>query len=89
MNNPGRTAGLTVRVVDGDVLVHDAVHEKVHVLNPTAGRVLELCDGAHSLQDIARSLCDATGAPFAAVSADVDAIVRDFARLKLVDESDG
>ncbi len=89
MSRPRRAAGLTVRVVDGDVLVHDGAHEQVHVLNSTAGRVLELCDGALSADDIARSLSAATGAPLEAVTADVHAIIRDFARLNLVDEDDG
>lgn len=89
MNAPRQTAGLTFRAVDGDVLVHDAVHAAVHVLNATAGRALELCDGAHSVADIARTLCAATGAPLGTVTADVHAIMRDFARLELVDDADG
>jgi PqqD family protein of HPr-rel-A system len=30
----------------------------VHVLNNTAARIWELCDGSHSLEQIAASLCE-------------------------------
>jgi hypothetical protein len=82
---PRRTDGLSVRVVDGDVLVHDALHEKVHVLNASAGRVLELCDGTRSAADIARSLSASSGALLAVVTTDVVAILGEFADAGIVE----
>jgi len=84
MSNPTKAAGIEVRTAGDDVLVHDPAHDKVHVLNGTAGYVLELCDGAHSVGDIARSLSDATGVEYALVLRDVEGIVRDFEGLQLL-----
>ncbi len=84
MNNPTKAAGIEVRKAGDDVLVHDPVHDKVHVLNGTAGYVLELCDGTHSVADIARSLSDATGAEYDVVLRDIGGVVRDFEGLGLL-----
>ncbi len=44
--------GLEVTLApDGDV-IYDAAREMVHLLNPTAGVVYELCDGANSARAI-------------------------------------
>jgi hypothetical protein len=64
-------------------LLHDPAHGKVHVLNATAGAVLEMCDGARSAEEIARSLCDATGTD-TVVARDVEAILREFGTLRLL-----
>jgi hypothetical protein len=84
VTNPARIGELIIRGVDGDVLVHDTVHEKVHVLNASAGYVLELCDGTRPVTQIARLLSDATGADPSVVTRDVDAILREFALLELL-----
>lgn len=84
MTNPTKAAGIEIRKAGDDVLVHDPVHDKVHVLNGTAGYVLELCDGVHSVSDIAHSISDATGAEYALVLRDIEGIVRDFEGLKLL-----
>jgi hypothetical protein len=84
MANPARTNELEIRNVDDQVLVHDAAHDKVHVLNRTAGTVLQLCDGTLSSTEIAHVLSDATGTDIAIVIRDVDAIVREFGTLELV-----
>jgi hypothetical protein len=85
MANPVRTNELEIRNVDDQVLVHDAAHDKVHVLNRTAGIVLKMCDGTLSSTEIARVLSDATGTDIAVVTRDVDAVVLDFATLQLVE----
>jgi hypothetical protein len=84
MGNPAKTDEIEIRKVDGDVLVHDPAHDKVHVLNVTAGRILNLCDGTHSASEIARSISDATGTEFSTVMNDVVAMLREFQLLQLV-----
>jgi hypothetical protein len=86
MGKPAKTPGIEIRTTGDDVLVHDPAHEKVHVLNKTAGLVLELCDGEHSPSEIARSLSDATGAQMSLVTRDVEAVLHDFFALKLLSE---
>jgi hypothetical protein len=85
VTNPTKTPQIETRDVAGDVLVHDPAHDKVHVLNATAGLVLELCDGAHSPTQIAQSLRELTGAEFAVVNRDVETILREFAALQLLE----
>lgn len=84
MTNPTKSLEIEVRRAGDDVLVHDSAREKVHVLNGTAGYVLELCDGAHSVSEIASCLSDATGADLSAVTRDVEAILREFAAMRLL-----
>jgi hypothetical protein len=44
--------GLEVTPAPDGCVVYDAAAEKVHYLNPTAGVVFELCDGAKSARAI-------------------------------------
>ena len=82
--NPTKVSALELRTIGDEVLVHDPTHEQVHVLNGIAGRILELCDGSRSAEAIARDVSSATGADFARVNADVEAILAQFATLKLL-----
>jgi hypothetical protein len=84
LKHPTKIEGLEVRSVDGDVLVHDSVHDKVHILNNTAGDVLQMCDGVRSPADIARVIAARTGAELSLVTRDVESILNDFAGLSLV-----
>lgn len=86
VTNPTRTRELETRRAGDDVLVHDAGHDKIHVLNATAGQVLELCDGAHTIGDIARSLSESTGADFAVVIRDIELILHEFSSLQLLEK---
>jgi hypothetical protein len=45
--------GLEVTQAPDGYVIYDAASEKVHYLNPTAGVVFELCDGASSARTIA------------------------------------
>jgi|GEM_PF-644013 len=81
---PRAIAPLEIRTVGPDVLVHDATHAKVHVLNRAAARVLELCDGTLGVDALAARLAAGTSAPPERVRADVQRIVEVFAGLGLV-----
>jgi hypothetical protein len=76
---------IEIRDAGEDVLVHDPARNKVHVLNRTAGRVLALCDGTQSPASIAQSLSHATGADLPLVTRDVEAILREFEALELLE----
>lgn len=82
--NPTKSQNLEVRKVGEEVLVHDPAHGKVHVLNATAGAILELCDGTRTPSEIADSIADATGADVAIVSRDVAGILQEFSGLHLL-----
>lgn len=82
--NPLAVPGLEVRRSGPDVIVHDPANERIHVLNRSAGAVLELCDGAHDAAAIAASLCAATGAAPERVLPDVEAALAAFRDLRFV-----
>jgi pyrroloquinoline quinone biosynthesis protein D len=82
--NPCKADDLEIRTVGDEVLVHHVSAQKVHVLNRTAGQILELCDGQRTAADIVDSLCSATSADRDMVSRDVDGMLAEFAKLGLV-----
>ncbi|THD50171.1 MAG: PqqD family protein [Bradyrhizobium sp.] len=53
--------GLEITHAPDGCVVYDASREKVHYLNPTAGIVYELCDGANSLRAMSVFLAQAYG----------------------------
>ena len=81
---PTAIEGLETRTVGHEVLVHDPVHKKIHVLNQTAAAVLAMCDGTRQPAKIAAALAASTGAPAELVRADVEKMVAVFRRLALV-----
>jgi len=84
MSFPTRASGLNVKTVDDQVLVHDPRKEKVHVLNLSAGRVLELADGSRDVVKISQELADESSAQVAIVQPEVEAILKAFSELELV-----
>lgn len=80
-DRPLRTESLEVLEAGGDVLVHDPVRRKIHVLNQTAAKVLQACDGKTSVVEIAERI-----APHSASKAasDIATIVEEFRRLGLL-----
>jgi hypothetical protein len=51
--------GLEVNEVRDGLTVFDSVADRIHYLNQTAAVVFTLCDGRHSLSDIAAFLAEA------------------------------
>jgi PqqD family protein of HPr-rel-A system len=74
-------ANVTTREVDEGLLVHDERSGQVHVLNRSAGTVFRLCDGRHSVTDIAATLATGKDVDIGQVTADVEGLLRDFERL--------
>jgi hypothetical protein len=84
-NTYPKAVELRKKPVDDCVLVHDALHRKVHVLNLTAAAILDLCDGHHSAEQITASLAAATSMQPEAISGDVDAALKHFAELEILE----
>ncbi|MBC5825233.1 MAG: HPr-rel-A system PqqD family peptide chaperone [Candidatus Eremiobacteraeota bacterium] len=89
LKKPRAIEPLEIRTVGEEALVHDSTNGKVHVLNPTAGKILRMCDGSRSLGDITATLVAETGARPEEVAADVDAMVAQFRDLGLLVGADG
>jgi Coenzyme PQQ synthesis protein D (PqqD) len=83
-SKPIAIEGLEVRRTGLDVIVHDPQHEKIHILNRSAGDVLALCDGEHDPEQIAASLLAGTDAPQERVLDDVLAALATFRQLRFV-----
>lgn len=62
------------REIDGSLVLYDHRHQRVHVLNPTASLIWQMCDGRHATEEITARL--ATMFP-----SEADAIVEDVASL--------
>lgn len=86
MNTPARSTieGLEMRTAGRETIVHDPAHDKLHVLNGMAARILTMCDGKRSPQEIAKEISTDTGAPYDVVLRDVEAIIDRFSELKLL-----
>lgn len=81
---PRSTAGLEMRTAGRETIVHDPAHDRLHVLNGTAARILGMCDGSRSLEHIAHEISTEAGAPYDLVYADVQTIVTRFGELHLL-----
>jgi PqqD family protein of HPr-rel-A system len=82
--NPTKAENLEIRKVGDEVLVHDPALGKIHVLNATAGAILELCDGSRSSSEIVQSIAEATEADPEMVARDLAGILQEFSDLHLL-----
>jgi hypothetical protein len=53
---PVRRSGITVKDIGGEALLYSTEEEAIHILNPTAQLIWELCDGEHGLKDIEQAI---------------------------------
>ncbi len=53
---PKRKPGIVVKDIGGEVLLYSADEEAVHILNPTAQLLWELCDGEHTVADMEQAI---------------------------------
>jgi hypothetical protein len=58
-DRPLKREDITCQDMGTETLLYDAEAEAIHVLNPTALLIWNLCDGHHSLQDMEREIRDA------------------------------
>ena len=71
-DRPRRAAGIDTAELGGGLIVRQAGPPRVHQLNNTAAMVLELCDGRHTVAEIAAALAEAftlDGPPLAEAAA--------------------
>ncbi len=58
-DRPRRAAGIDIAELGAGLIVRQAEPPRVHQLNNTASMVLELCDGRHTVAEIAAALAEA------------------------------
>ena len=81
---PVPSSAVTLERVGPEAILHDRGRGRVHVVNGSAARLWELCDGRATLDEIVVAFAASYGAPPGAVRADVEAVVATFRELGLV-----
>jgi PqqD family protein of HPr-rel-A system len=76
---------VTLQRVGREAILHDARAGKAHVINSSAARVWELCDG-RSMDELVRSFAEPYGRTPDEVRADVERTIESFRRLGLLPE---
>jgi hypothetical protein len=56
MMKPIRKPGITARNIGGETLLYSAEEEAIHVLNPAAELLWELCDGEHTVASMEQAI---------------------------------
>jgi hypothetical protein len=84
-NRPLKRGDIVCRDMGMETLLYDAQAEAIHVLNPTALLIWNLCDGNHSLQDMKGELMTAFSlVPEHDVLADIQQTVDTFTKNDLL-----
>lgn len=79
-NNPKQADGVFRQELDAEAVLYHAATGKVHILNKTAERIWELCDGQHSVAEMETDLrARFQIAPDTTVDKDIKATLAQFA----------
>jgi predicted amino acid-binding ACT domain protein len=71
---------------DGEVVVSVAGGDQALILNSVADAVLELCDGTHTIEQIAQFVRETLHVPVEIdVAADIDAVLKELTRAGVVE----
>ena len=76
---PVARPGLEKSEMGDETLLYNAENDKVSMLNKTAAAVWELCDGKHTIEEIAAEITESLGPPEGRdVKSDVEAAIEKF-----------
>ena len=82
---PTPSAGVTLQRVGSEAILYDRRNGRAHVINSSAARFWELCDGRANVAEITTAFAAAYGLAAAEVSDDVAAILTTFRELHVLD----
>jgi PqqD family protein of HPr-rel-A system len=82
---PTRRAQVSLQRVGREAILHDRSSGRAHVINSSAARLWELCDGRTTVDDIAAAFAASYKLPATEVRADVDALLSTFRELGVLD----
>jgi pyrroloquinoline quinone biosynthesis protein D len=82
---PKRKDQLVPEEMDDDLLLADFRQSQLHVLNPTAAAVWEMCDGKHTAEQIAGLIAKHFALPVEEVRQDVARVLGEFREKGLVE----
>ena len=76
---------IVLQSLEDELVLYDPVNDRVHVLNHTANKVWQLCDGEHSINSIVKHLCCVyPGMAAQSLFEDVTMIVEEFSLQDLI-----
>jgi len=81
MNLPIPSADVSLQRVGNEAILHDRRNGRTHVINQSAARIWELCDGRATLDEIAGGFAASYDMPAEAVRDDVIYILAKFREL--------
>ena len=82
---PVRSADATLQRVGAEAILHDRRNGRAHVINNSAARIWELCDGQANVEQITDKFAAAYAMPASEVYDDVVAILATFRELRVLD----
>jgi hypothetical protein len=82
---PTRSADATLQRVGTEAILYDRRNGRAHVINNSAARIWELCDGQANVEQIAGAFAAVYAMPAAEVYDDVLAILATFRELRVLD----
>jgi coenzyme PQQ synthesis protein D (PqqD) len=82
---PARSADVTLQRVGNEAILHDRRNGRAHVINSSAARIWDLCDGSATVDEIAERFAASYAMPASEVHADVVAILARFRELRVLD----
>lgn len=82
---PTHSPEVTLQRVGAEAILYDRHNGRTHVINESAARVWELCDGQATLDQIADAFAAAYAMPVSTVHGDVVYIVTKFRELGVLD----
>lgn len=81
---PERRPDLEIREAEGELLVLDRRHGRIHKFNHSAALIFSCCDGRHTVEQIINRLADTYGPPVEIANRDVNKAIGDFTELGLL-----
>jgi PqqD family protein of HPr-rel-A system len=82
---PTPGAGVVLQRVGGEAILYDRRNGRAHVINSSAARIWELCDGRATVEEITGAFAAAYALPASDVRADVASILTTFRELHVLD----
>jgi PqqD family protein of HPr-rel-A system len=82
---PTRSPDVALQRVGQEAILHDRRNGRAHVINESAARIWDLCDGRASLDEIAVALAASYNIEASVVRADVGQIVAKFRELQVLE----
>jgi hypothetical protein len=82
---PTRSVDATLQHVGSEAILYDRRNGRAHVINKSAARIWELCDGQANVEQIAGAFAASYAMPTSEVYDDVLAILATFRELRVLD----